>query len=363
MVAIPVPRGRPRIAFVVEQHIGHQTYAQNLRSRVDARDDILASWVSVDYAPTSCWWEKLPASGVRGLLRGRQEVTRGIAGLGQRVSVFNTQVPAVIGPSRARACPYVLCTDVTPIQYDAMASDYGHHADRPGPWRWSKYRWNRHVFRGAAGHAPWSRWVQQSLIDDYGVDAGRIEVIPPGVDTTQWTPGSRDAGPMRILFVGGDFVRKGGDVLLEAFAALPSGSAELRLVTRSTVDRHPGVAVFHGLHPGDPELRRLFQTSDVFVLPSRSETFGIAAIEAGAAGIPVVVSAVGGLSDLVIDGTTGFAIRPGDREDLTRALRRLHDDPTLRRDLGNAARTRAERDFDSSRNADRLVALALRSVD
>ena len=352
----------PHITFVVETHLGHHTHAMNLRAGVDARRDIDSRWVIVDYAPTSEWWERLPSMPVRVTLRGRRQVAAGLDRVQPDVSVFNTQVPAAIGPRRARRRPYVLCSDVTPLQLDEMAREYEHRLDRTGLVRWAKFRWNRRVMQRAAAHAPWSQWVADSLTTDYAVDPRRIEVIPPGVDTTLWTPADRTGDTVKILFVGGDFLRKGGDVLLDAFAALPRGSAELRVVTRSPIPRAPGVTVFNGLEPNGGELRDLYRTSDVFVLPSRSETFGIAAIEAGAAGLPVVLSAVGGLRELVIDGVTGFSVKPGNGDELAGALRRLVADAELRRTLGGAARERAERQFDSRVNAGRLVDLAVRCI-
>jgi glycosyltransferase involved in cell wall biosynthesis len=124
--------------------------------------------------------------------------------------------------------------------------------------------------------------------------------------------------------------------------------------------RQPGVTVNEGLTPNSEELRDLYRTSDVFVLPSRSETFGIAAIETGAAGLPLVLSTVGGLAELVLDGVTGFSVRPNNRGDLIAALGRLADDADLRRRFGRAARRRVGQDFDARRNADRLVSPALR---
>jgi glycosyltransferase involved in cell wall biosynthesis len=350
-----------RIAFVMEQHLGHETYAANLRSMVTGRSDVVTDWIPVSYERSGEWWERIPSSAVTGALRGRREVRRGLDGVPRPdVCVYNTQVPAVIGGRRARAQPYVLCTDVTPVQYDAMAAGYAHAADRPGPLRWAKHAWNRRVFARAAAHAPWSTWVRDSLIADYGVAPERIEVIPPGVDTATWAVADPGGGPMRILFVGGDFSRKGGDLLLQAVAALDD--SELRAVTRSDIGRQPRVEAVHGLTPNDPALRELFRTSDVFVLPSRAETFGIAAVEAAAAALPVVVTNVGGLADLVIDGTTGFAIEPDDGDGLIAALRRLEADPELRRSMGRAARHRAEREFDARTNADRLVDVALAAV-
>lgn len=355
----PVPA---RVTVVFEEHLGHRTHAANLRSTLATRADVAVSWTTVEYAPTRLWWEHIPSEPIRVALRGRREVASAFRGPLPDAAVFNTQVPAAIGPRRSRRAPYVLCSDVTPVQLDEMAREYEHRLDRTGVVRWAKYRRNRRVLRRAAAHAPWSRWVADSLVADYGVEPERIEIIPPGIDTTLWVPTEPPPGPVRILFVGGDFWRKGGDVLLDAFATLPPGTAELRLVTQERPPRQPGVTVYNGLTPNGPQLRELFRTSDVFALPSRSETFGIAAIEAGAAALPVVVATVGGLADLVVDGVTGLAVRPGHRDDLATALARLVADGELRRRLGRAARARVEAEFDLRRNTDRLVDLALRCV-
>jgi glycosyltransferase involved in cell wall biosynthesis len=350
---------RPTVLFVMEQHLGHRTYAENLRRAIEPLEEVDARWSPVAYEPTDRWWERVPSEAVRGALRGRAEVAAALTTVRADVRVFNTQVPAVIGPRAARAVPYVLCTDVTPRQYDAMAAGYRHKADRPGPLRWAKDWWNRRVFRAAAAHAPWSNWVAESLVADYGVDPAAIEVIPPGVDIAAWTPGPRGDGPVKFLFVGADFERKGGPLLLEAFATV-GGAAELHVVTRSEVASRPGVHVHHGLSPNDSELLRLYRTSDVFVLPSGTETFGIAAIEAAAAGLPVLATTTGGLQDLVVEGRTGFLVEPGDTVDLARTMVRLAGDPDLRHRLGTEGRKQATARFDVARNAERLVALARR---
>jgi glycosyltransferase involved in cell wall biosynthesis len=364
-VAVPerVAARVARLAFVMEQHLGHRTYADNLRAALSDAPDLEAHWVAVRYATTSKWWERVPVEGIRAALRGRAEVRRGLADIDVDACVFNTQVPAVLGGRHARRTPYVLCMDDTPRLMDSQgARHYSHRADS-GPTGWAKYRYNRQVFRDAAGLAPWSNWARASLIDDYGVDPDRIEVIPPGVDVSTWQPADHvDDGPMKILFVGFDFERKGGEILLRAFETLPAGRAELRIVTQSAVPPRAGVEVHRGMSPNDPALRALFRTSDVFVLPSVFEMFGIAAVEAAAAGLPLIVTSVGGLGDLVVDGVTGFTMAPGDVDALAGHLHTLVEQPALRRKLGAAARQRAELEFDAGTNARRLVALAVRSA-
>jgi glycosyltransferase involved in cell wall biosynthesis len=200
--------------------------------------------------------------------------------------------------------------------------------------------------------------VKGSLIGDYGVAPERVEVLPPGVDVFTWRPGPRRTdGRLRVLFVGGDFYRKGGEAVLAAFHRLPPASTELMLVTRTAVPPSEGVFVFPDMQPNSAELIALYQSCDVFVLPSHAEAFGIAAVEASAVGLPVVATAVGGLTDIVADGETGFLIQPGDAETLARHLRRLAEDAGLRTRLGQAARQRAEARFDARTNARRLGAL------
>jgi glycosyltransferase involved in cell wall biosynthesis len=198
------------------------------------------------------------------------------------------------------------------------------------------------------------------LIADYGVDPQKIEVIPPGVDLTRWIPGARhETGPLRILFVGGDLNRKGGDVLLRAFRTLSAGTAELILVTKTQVQPEQGVRIYNDLQPNSPVLMNLFRTSDVFVLPTAAEAFGIAAIEANAAGLAAIVTAVGGLTDIVVDGENGFLIQPDDVKTLSHRLCMLAADPGLRERMGRAARQRAEAYFDARKNTGRLISYLL----
>lgn len=345
--------------MVLEQHLGHRTYAEHLEQVVAAAPDIDAVMVPVRYEASPPWARRVPLpAGVRSVLSARREIAEGLARGPADVHLFNTQVPAALGGRRSRSAPYIVVSDVTPIQYDEMATGYGHHADRPGPLARAKHAWNRHVVQRACRVVSWSTWTRDSFVADYGVDPGRAEVIAPGVDTARWAPGDavRD-GPARVLFVGGDFHRKGGDDLLHAFSCLPRGSAELVLVTKTPLPRVDGVEVVADIEPNDDRLVHLMRTSDIFVLPSRAETFGIAAVEASAAGLPVVATNGGGLPDIVVDGRTGLTVEPGNRDALVRALTRLVDDVETRRRLGAAARQHAIEHFDATKNGRRLLDL------
>ena len=345
----------------MEQHLGHQTYYENLRAHVD-ESSVDPVWVPVDYS-VGRRLARLPLPrSVKAATAARISITRAIrAGHGD-VHVFNTQVPASLAGRVARSRPYVVITDVTPLQYDRMAEGYGHKADRSGPVARAKHRINRRTFAQAAWCVGWSQWVCDSIVADYGVPVEHTRVIPPGVDTDVWKPGpSREGEPCRILFVGGDFERKGGPTLLRALGALPADT-ELVIVTRSKVPGSERVRVINDLSPNDPRLVDLYRSSDVFVLPTRAETFGIAAAEAAACGLPVVAAAVGGLADIVEDGVTGVLLDDADEAALRRTLHAMCDDPELRRSMAGAARRRAVERLDAATNARALMALVSDAV-
>jgi len=102
------------------------------------------------------------------------------------------------------------------------------------------------------------------------------------------------------------------------------------------------------------ELLRLYERAAVVACPSRREGFGVACLEAMAAGRPVVASSVGGLRDLVVDGETGLLVPPGDVAALRAALEQLLGDAGLRERLGRAARERVLAEFTWKRYAEHI---------
>jgi len=93
------------------------------------------------------------------------------------------------------------------------------------------------------------------------------------------------------------------------------------------------------------DVDELLAGADLFVLSSRSEGLPMSVLEAMAAGLPVVASAVGGVPELVRDGETGALVPPGDSAALAQAIRRIACDPALRDRLGESGRQRVEREF------------------
>lgn len=167
--------------------------------------------------------------------------------------------------------------------------------------------------------------------DARALGARAVRVIPSGVDIPETVPEPDE--PPHVLYAGRLSAEKGILELVEAARGLPlviAGDGPLR-------DRVPGAL---GFVPHD-ELLGLYERAAVVACPSHREGYGVVCAEAMAHGRPVVASAVGGLLDLVADGTTGVLVPPGDVPALRAALERLLSDAELRRRLGAAARDRA----------------------
>lgn len=345
-----------KVNFVMEQHVGHRTFYLNLRRFIEPLNDLESNWVPLTYEDPQSRWHKIPffPERIKGPLIGRDQVIQGLQSNPYDIGFYSTQVAAALAKGLVQQKPYVLCTDISPIQYDSMAEHYGHRPDGDNLWSRYKNRANVDLFQKAARFVTWSQWAADSLVTDYGVDRERTVVVPVGVDLEIWHPpeeGRPSDGPVKILFVGGDLYRKGGDDLLAAFRQLPAGSAELILVTRTQIDAEPGVTVFNNMKPNTPELIRLFQTSDIFVLPTKAEAFGIVGVEASAAGLPCLVTQVGGLPEIVEHGETGFHFSAGNVEALVSHLKPLVANHELRKKMGAAAVERARKIFDARQNA------------
>jgi D-inositol-3-phosphate glycosyltransferase len=201
----------------------------------------------------------------------------------------------------------------------------------------------------------------------YGDPAGRIEIVPPAVEHAFFAPGDRQGARRAVglpvdrpvlLFVGRIQPLKAPDVAIRALALLSRRDAVLVIVGGASglagdveSEKARQLAVELGVAdrvlfvPPQPHhiLSSYYRAADLVVVPSRSESFGLVALEAAACGIPVVASAVGGLLNIVHDGVTGVLVDGRDPARYARAMTQLLDDPACAAAMGAAAAVRARR--------------------
>lgn len=178
----------------------------------------------------------------------------------------------------------------------------------------------KRLYREAAGLLPWSGMVADSLRSEYSIDAGKVHPMPPSIRPPPVRAVGESSGKRRILFMGGDFVRKGGPRLVDCWRRHFSGHCELHLVTQSPVPTEPGLHVHAGIGAGTEPWRRLWTEADVFVFPSTMETFGIVLLEALGFMVPVVSSRAGAAAEILEEGRAGWLVDERSEDALRAAI-------------------------------------------
>ncbi len=286
--------------FLLEQTLGHRTHSENLQANVPKDPAVQPLWGPIEWNLTGLS-ARIPVYNsnwtVRAGIRARQTVARLQRQTPIDALFVHTQVPAVFLADWMQRIPTIVSLDATPLQYDALGAHYAHQ--QGAAWlEGLKWRLNAHCFQRAHRLVAWSHWTKTALVQEYGVAAEKVVVIPPGVNSREWlspAPRTQQNGPVKILFVGGDLQRKGGDLLLEAVRIIRQHTAvELHLVTRDPVPAEPGVFVYHDMQANSAPLKQLFHTADIFCLPTYGDCLPMVLSEAGAAGLPLISTNVGG---------------------------------------------------------------------
>jgi hypothetical protein len=268
----------------------------------------------------------------------------------------------------------------TPLRFfldhnERMAADKGFMAEFARPMLALEKR----LLEGSAGVHAISSAVAADIERAYGVSLKppRLTVVPLGL--ADWSglpvvsPDALPEGAVRVLFVGRIEPRKGIDVLLAAAKALLPAREHVYLDVvgsdpfagdgrsyRAAFERDAAAAGirdrvrFHG-EASEETLRGFYRACDIFVAPSRYESFGLVFIEAMMFAKAVVGCRAGGMPEVIEDGTTGLLAAPGDAASLHACLERVIDDPALCRRMGAAGRRRYEERFTPERMTDGLV--------
>lgn len=257
--------------------------------------------------------------------------------------------------------PSVIYTDYT-ARLAAQNRWQGRSPFTPG----QRERWielERQALARATHVCTRGQFVRDSIVNDYGLPPDKVTAIGGGVNfnTLPEMPRGARAGheAPTILFIGKELYRKGGDILLEAFARARQQcpAAKLMMVT---ADRLPAGASSAGVEVIAPTWDRatianLYQRADIFVLPSRLETWGDVLLEAMAYGVPCVGVAGQAMEEIIEHDRTGLVTPANEAEALAHALSALLTDAPRREQLGRAARQKVERQYTWPRIVDRLA--------
>ncbi len=211
-----------------------------------------------------------------------------------------------------------------------------------------------------------SERLRRSFLEDFGIPADRVRTIHAGANLDLGRivprPSVDRAAPPTVLFVGRDFLRKGGPMLLRMFERVRARIPEARLILVGPPDlelRAPGVVNLGFLDKETPgglrQLTDAYSSADVFCLPTRFEPFGIAFVEAMLHGVACVGPRSWAIPEIIDEGKTGFVVDPDDVEAFAERLIELLSDRERTYRMGQAGRDRARSHFTWEAVVDRMT--------
>jgi glycosyltransferase involved in cell wall biosynthesis len=251
----------------------------------------------------------------------------------QTQSIFDCSCPSV---------PHYIYTDHT---YESCKEypAYGKHF-----WAPIRNEWlidlERNIYRNAECVFTWSRNVENILIQQYGISRRNVLCVRAGSNTSQGGLSKirldvHRHSSKRVLFVGREWERKGGDTLIKAFQEVREThpDATLKIVGCNPKIREPYVSIY----PDSTleEMESHYATASLFCLPTNLEPFGIVFLEAMAAGLPIIGLRLGAAPDFIIENQTGFMVEPGDVDGLASQITHLLSNPEMCYSLGMNGRS------------------------
>jgi alpha-maltose-1-phosphate synthase len=365
------PDPRFRVLSIQTRALGHSTYGETLRRsfRDSTRCELESHWLEDRTLPAKILykvmslhspWRRINERHLDFWL-ARTELADGYSGRARAAKRLRARRYSALHfhTQEASFCSVRLMTRI-PTVISADTSVFQWLDRRRAPWVWPflpLYQMERRAFRAAHTVVFWSEWARRSALENHDLPREKTMVIPPGVEVDRLSVRRERIGkaPVRILFVGNDLVRKGGQELLDVFLQRFKDKAELHLVTNAAVGiEHPHIHIHRQVMPYSDEWLSLYAKADMFVLPTRSEAFGLAILEAMAAGLPIIATNICAIPELVTDGKNGLLIEPRKPDELARCVERLLNDRSFRLQMGVEARNMAKEKFTAKRHSERL---------
>lgn len=347
--------------------VGHARVEPAIRTGLEGRDDVQARYVTL--APQGLLAKSL-ARGVPGLgaadldlqaLRWHMvQAVRSRRLLERELRRAPVDVVHVVSHSiglgmvgAMRRVPVLLSADISIRAHREMAlwaPLHPHSRTMLAP----SVALERRALRAAACVLPWTEWARAGLAAD--APDVRYAVHNPGLDLQTFRPAPRAPRERpRVVFVGGRFVAKGGQDLLDAVERIGPDQLDLDVLTFEDIASRPGMQVHR--NASRERVLELLRQADIACLPSRGDAFSWAVLEAMGCGTAVVATTTGAVPELLGHGSAGVLVAPRHPRALADALAGLIGDAERRAALGAAARARAEEHYDARRQTARLVEL------
>jgi glycosyltransferase involved in cell wall biosynthesis len=336
--------------------LGHRTMVGKLRRAIDSLPGVEPSYVLVENAdyvkyPAPWWARATHPWHAQFVARQKVKETRPA---GFEAVFFNAWELAVAFEDIARKVPAAAILDAVPSTFDIQLRQRG-----LGGWkRQLSHQVHDRAFRRAAREIdlflPMGSDCMNALLQDYGVPPERCPGVtfPPQDLEVSRHEARNYSKPLRLLFVGQQFIRKGGDFLLRLYTERLAATCTLTIVTSDPAlegrQLPAGVEKLSSLSLED--LRQVYRDSHLFLFPTRQDFMPQVLAEALAFGLPCMANDVGAIRDVVRDNETGFLMRQdASVDDWASRIDRLVADPSEMARLSGMARGFAEDQFNPSR--------------
>lgn len=265
--------------------------------------------------------------------------------------------------------PLVINSQDDPPIADPATYPINPHQAGKADWRRNlRFRFDCWCADRTACFIPFSQWAGNILIQDCHVPQTHVHPIHVGLDLDYYPdrpkPERQPGERVQLLFVGGDFRRKGGELLLSVYRQHFADQADLHLVTKTPPsDLLPQIHLYTDIQPNDPRLTDLYHRADIFVLPTLADLSPWVMLEAMAARCPVISTRLAGIPDLVRADETGLLVPTVTAANLTQALAQLIHNPDLRQQMGHKGRHLVEQEFNAAVNVPRILDVMKAAVD
>lgn len=363
-----------RIGFILTTKLGNATRFQILKKYAERDNSITCFWASIDYSPVDSRLVRLVIK-LPSFLRWRAIVLLQSSPVTSRLNTLDAVVvhqfePSVLLSIRRtfKTRPILVnSSDDTPLVPGRAHSMYDNEIRR-SPWL-QRLRFQLDIWRARRADLtiPMSTWAAKILVDDCGVE--RLSVLPlhVGMDLEEWPaelPRQLKNSKPRLLFVGGDFERKGGNLLLQVHQEEFADGVELHIVSKNFRSMsQKNVYVYNDIESNDLRLKMLYRDCDIFVLPTLCDLSSWVCLEAMASSRPVISTNIAGIADIVKHNQNGLIVAKGSASELSTAISELLGNQERRVAMGLKGREIVETEFNALLNVPTILGFIKHGID